>query len=66
LAQAERALQLAEARYRAGALTLLTLLDAQRTHFAAQDARAELVRVRLTAAVSLHRAMGGAGAEVTP
>ncbi|PZQ70382.1 MAG: transporter [Variovorax paradoxus] len=66
LAQAERALQLAEARYRAGAETLLTLLDAQRTHFAAQDARAELVRVRLTAAVSLHRATGGAGAEAVP
>lgn len=59
LAQAERALRLAESRYRAGAETLLTLLDAQRTHFAAQDAQAELTRARLQAAVALHQALGG-------
>ncbi|MBN8750576.1 MAG: efflux transporter outer membrane subunit [Variovorax sp.] len=63
LAQAERALRLAESRYRAGAETLLTLLDAQRTHFAAQDAQAELTRARLSAAVALHQAMGGDAAD---
>lgn len=59
LAQAQRALVLAEARYRAGAETLLTLLDAQRTLYAAQEAAVQLKALRLQAAVSLWKAMGG-------
>ncbi|MCY1522686.1 Solvent efflux pump outer membrane protein SrpC [compost metagenome] len=59
LAQAERARTLAESRYRAGAETLLTLLDAQRTLFAAQDARAQLLQARLQASVALYHALGG-------
>ena len=59
LAQAERARTLAESRYRAGAETLLTLLDAQRTLFAAQDARAQLLQARLQAGVALYHALGG-------
>jgi NodT family efflux transporter outer membrane factor (OMF) lipoprotein len=59
LEQARRALELAESRYRAGAQTLLTLLDAQRTLYAAQDAAARLKAQRLQAAVALYRALGG-------
>lgn len=59
LAQAERALTLAESRYRAGAETLLTLLDAQRSLYAAQDTAVQLKLARLLASVSLYRALGG-------
>jgi len=59
LRQAQRALNLAESRYRAGAETSLTLLDAQRTLYAAQDAAAQLRTLRLQAAVSLYKALGG-------
>jgi multidrug efflux system outer membrane protein len=59
LAQAQRAQVLAESRYRVGADTLLTLLDAQRTLYAAQDAAVQLQALRLQAAVSLYRALGG-------
>ena len=57
--QAQRALRLAESRYRAGADTLLTLLDAQRTLYAAQDAAVQLRAARLQAAVGVYRALGG-------
>ena len=59
LAQAQRALTLAESRYRAGAETLLVLLDAQRTLTAAQDLAVQIRLARLQAAVSLYRALGG-------
>lgn len=59
LAQAQRALALAESRYRAGSETLLTLLDAQRTLYTAQDAAVQLKALRLQAAVSLYKALGG-------
>ncbi|MDZ5461657.1 efflux transporter outer membrane subunit, partial [Azohydromonas lata] len=59
LQQAQRALALAESRYRAGAETLLTLLDAQRTLYAAQDMAVQLRLARLQASVSLYRAFGG-------
>lgn len=58
-AQAERALQLAERRYRAGAEDLLNLLDAQRTLYAAEDQSAQLHLARLQARVALARALGG-------
>lgn len=58
-AQAERALQLAERRYRAGAEDLLNLLDAQRTLYAAEDQSAQLRLARLQASVALARALGG-------
>lgn len=57
--QAQRALTLAESRYRAGAETALVLLDAQRTLYGAQDAVAQLHMQRLQASVSLYRALGG-------
>jgi len=59
LAQAERALALAESRYRAGAETPIVLLDTQRTLYTTQDAAVQLKFARLQAAVSLYRALGG-------
>ena len=53
------AVLLAQARYRAGAEPLLTLLDAQRTLYASQDLAAQLNLLRLQAAVGLYRALGG-------
>lgn len=58
-AQAERALRLAEQRYRAGADDLLNLLDAQRTLYAAEDQSAQLRLARLQTGVALARALGG-------
>lgn len=59
LRQARSAARLAESRYRAGAETLLTLLDAQRTLYAAQDAAVQAQLARLRARVALFKAMGG-------
>lgn len=59
LIQANRAFSLAQARYKEGAETVLTLLDAQRSLYAAQDAMARRQAERLLAAVSLFRALGG-------
>ena len=59
LAEAKRSLRLAELRYREGADGLLTVLDAQRTLFAAQDQLAQLRFARLTTAVDLYKALGG-------
>lgn len=59
LRQAGRAATLAEARYRAGAETLLTLLDAQRTLYAAQDEAVQARLAQLQAGVALYRALGG-------
>jgi NodT family efflux transporter outer membrane factor (OMF) lipoprotein len=56
---ARESLRLAEIRYRAGADDLLTVLDAQRTLFAAQDQLAQTQLSRLQAAVSLYKALGG-------
>lgn len=59
LAQAREALHLADSRYRAGAETLLTLIDAQRTLYDAQDQDAQLQLAYLQASVSLYSALGG-------
>jgi len=59
LNQAQTALRLAEARYRMGGETLLTVLDAQRTLYAAQDASVQLTVARLLARVELFKALGG-------
>ncbi|MFT3815674.1 MAG: efflux transporter outer membrane subunit [Acidovorax sp.] len=59
LAQARESLRLAESRYRAGAETLLTLLDAQRTLYEAQDSAVRIKLARLQAAVALYKALGG-------
>lgn len=59
LSEAQRTLRLAELRYREGADELLTVLDAQRTLFIAQDALAQLRQARLADAVVLYRVLGG-------
>jgi NodT family efflux transporter outer membrane factor (OMF) lipoprotein len=58
-ARAREALRLAEVRYREGADDLLSVLDAQRTLFDAQDQLALTRLDRLEAAVALFRALGG-------
>ena len=57
--EAQRALQLAERRYREGVDDLATLLDAQRTLFSAQDNLAQTRLARLGAALDLFKALGG-------
>jgi outer membrane protein TolC len=59
LEQARIALDVAEIRYRAGAVDLLTLLDAQRTLYSAQDQSRQLKLSRLQAVVTLFRVLGG-------
>ncbi len=59
VAQARRSLQLAELRYREGSGDLLSVLDAQRTLFAALDALATQGLSRLSAALDLYKALGG-------
>lgn len=61
--EAETALSLAEARYRAGAADLLAVLDAQRTLYQARDAEVQLRAERLRALVALFRALGGGWSE---
>lgn len=57
--QAGRALGLARVRYRAGADDLLSVLDAQRTLFQAEDQLAQLRLARLQASVGLYKSLGG-------
>ncbi|WP_281355099.1 efflux transporter outer membrane subunit [Pandoraea horticolens] len=59
LTQARTAFSLAQSRYRAGADTMLTLLDAQRTLFATLDLQVLLRLARLQASVALYKAVGG-------
>ena len=59
LAQARRALTLAESRYRAGAESMLTLLDTQRSLYAAQDTAVALRADGLSASIALYKALGG-------
>ena len=59
VANAERSLRLVESRYRAGTDDLLSLLDAQRSLFQAQDALVQQRLARLNAAVDLYKALGG-------
>lgn len=62
--QAQLAFDLAQQRYRAGAETLLVVLETQRTLFAAQDQQARLRLERLQGSVALYKALGG-GWQVT-
>jgi NodT family efflux transporter outer membrane factor (OMF) lipoprotein len=57
--QARVALNLAEIRYRGGADDLLTVLDAQRSLFQAEDQLAQIRLSRLQASVGLFKALGG-------
>lgn len=59
VANAQRSLRLVEARYRAGTDDLVSLLDAQRSLFQAQDALVQQRLARLNAAIDLYKALGG-------
>lgn len=59
LEQAKRAFTLAEVRYKAGAETLLVMLDAQRTLYNAQEQAVVLTAASTQARVALYRALGG-------
>jgi NodT family efflux transporter outer membrane factor (OMF) lipoprotein len=66
LENAERAFNFAQSRYQAGAETMLTLLDTQRTLFTAQDVNLQIRQQRLQASVDLYRALGGGWARPVP
>ncbi|MFL1544195.1 efflux transporter outer membrane subunit [Pseudomonas sp. O39] len=59
LQQAQTAFKIAESRYQAGAEDLLTVLETQRTLYAAQDANVQLRLSRLQASIALYKALGG-------
>jgi len=59
LTKSQNALRLAEVRYREGADDLMTVLDAQRSLFDAQDRLAQIRLQRLQGAVDLFKALGG-------
>ena len=56
---AQRAEQLAQARYRAGLVTVLEVVDAQRARLGAERQRAVVVSQQLLASVALVKALGG-------
>ncbi|WP_142850116.1 efflux transporter outer membrane subunit [Telmatospirillum sp. J64-1] len=58
--QARQAYELAEVRYRTGAIDFLSVLDAQRSLFQQEDALEQVRLARLTSVVGLYRALGGA------
>ncbi|HBK49347.1 MAG TPA: RND transporter, partial [Pseudomonas sp.] len=57
--EARTAFDLAQQRYSAGAETLLTVLETQRTLYVAQDQQAQLHLARLQGSVALYKALGG-------
>ena len=56
---AAKAATLAEAQYRLGTIDFLTVLDAQRTRYQAEDTLVQARLARLQASVSVFRAFGG-------
>lgn len=59
LHQAQTAFDIAQSRYQAGAEDLLTVLQTQRTLYAAQDLNVQLRLSRLQASIALYKALGG-------
>jgi outer membrane protein TolC len=59
LRQAQTAFDIAQSRYQAGAEDLLTVLQTQRTLYAAQDMNVQLRLSRLQASIALYKALGG-------
>ncbi|MDO7899954.1 efflux transporter outer membrane subunit [Pseudomonas citrulli] len=59
LQQAQTAFDIAQRRYQAGAEDLLTVLETQRTLYAAQDTNVQLRLARMQASVALYKALGG-------
>ncbi|WP_053137276.1 efflux transporter outer membrane subunit [Pseudomonas sp. CMR5c] len=66
LEQAQRAFDIAQSRYQAGAADLLSVLDTQRTLYAAQDQNVQLRLSRLQSSVALYKALGGGWQASTP
>lgn len=58
LQQAQTAFEIAQSRYEAGAEDLLTVLETQRTLYAAQDLNVQLRLSRLQASIALYKALG--------
>jgi multidrug efflux system outer membrane protein len=61
--QAKRAFNLAEIRYRGGAIDAFTMLTAQDTWLSTQNSVLQTRFARMNALVSLYRALGGGGQE---
>jgi outer membrane protein TolC len=59
VAQSERAFEGAKARYQAGSVDFLTMLEAQRTLYAARDQFTQYKLARLQTLVGLCKALGG-------
>ena len=59
--QAQRAFELAEIRYRSGAIDAITMLNAQNTWLGLQNAVLQAHASQLAALVSLFKALGGGG-----
>ncbi|NHW99172.1 efflux transporter outer membrane subunit [Pseudomonas koreensis] len=59
LNQAQTAFDIAQSRYQAGAEDLLTVLETQRTLYAAQDQSVQLRLARMQASIALYKALGG-------
>lgn len=57
--EARRTLRLTEVRYREGSDDLMSLLDAQRSLYQAEDALVQLRVSRLNAAINLYKTLGG-------
>ena len=57
--QAEEANRIASVKYRTGATDLLTVLDSQRTQYAAEDSAQQAQLSRLTATIGLYKSLGG-------
>lgn len=64
--QADKAFKIVSARYKSGTDDLITLLDAQRTLFDAEDARGQLKLQQLQAVVTLYKALGGGWQDKAP
>ncbi|WP_447776762.1 efflux transporter outer membrane subunit [Pseudomonas chlororaphis] len=59
LRQAQRAFEISQSRYQAGAADLLTVLETQRTLYAAQDQNVQLRLSRVQSSIALYKALGG-------
>lgn len=64
--QADKAFRIVSARYKSGSDDLITLLDAQRTLFDAEDALSQLKLQQLQAIVTLYKALGGGWQDRAP
>lgn len=64
--EAKRAFDLAEIRYRAGSIDLVSLLDSQRTWYQSQDTLTQQRASWLLASVDLFRVLGGGWEASTP